>query len=173
MRQILDLGKKALQRVNARVAILIVVVAAGGVAVWQGFRYMAAQKVDGPTKQIVTGVPGEASLDPTVRQASATVSDHPTGASPYQLTGYGQDASGSGSAANPYAPSADDPVGGAAGGGYGGGFSEGSSRAGYGGAARPATSLPVDPTTADAGVPDNPYRAAGNGDSLYSPSSDS
>lgn len=137
MRRLLTLGKQAFKRVNARIAILVVVLAAGGVAVWQGYAHMAAKSKDtGPTRQIATGLTSEASLDPTLKPGGAG-STNGQGAGgtqrPYQLTGYGQDAGGAQPPANPYLPSSSDPAGGSSGSPY---------------------------SSSPAAVPENPYRAS-------------
>lgn len=150
MRRLIDFAKRAIQRVNARIAILIVAVLVGTVLLWQGYKYLGSKKKpDGPTQEIATGTPPEAgaggleaSLDPTLRQANLNSQFNAAGGSAnHQVTGYGD--SGSQEVVNPYAPTNDDPAGG--GSGYTGN---------YGG------TPPADPTASSAQVPDNPYRTS-------------
>lgn len=93
MRRALDFSKRAIQRVNLRVAILMVVVAAGGFAVWQGYRHLAAQ-AEGPTKQIATGVPAAALVDgaalPVAPALSYGQAASAANQSPYQVAAYAQ-----------------------------------------------------------------------------------
>lgn len=147
MRRLIDFAKRAIQRVNARIAILIVAILFGTVLLWQGYMYLGSKKKpDGPTQEIATGVsPGdgasgpEASLDPTLRQANPNSPFNAGGSASHQVTSYGD--SGSQEVMNPYAPTNDDPAGG--GSGYSGGYGDGP---------------PADPTASAAQVPDNPYR---------------
>lgn len=150
MRRIFDFAKRAVQRVNVRIAILIVVVAAGGVAVWQGYSRLSRKRPEGPTKEIATGAPGagEPSLDPTLdpTQRSTTVKPSSQGFNPgeggqYQLAGYGQESAAPPVQSNPYLPADDDPAG-------------SPSTSVY----APSSSPPADPTAGAATVPANPYR---------------
>jgi uncharacterized repeat protein (TIGR01451 family) len=60
MQRILDFFKRARDRINARIAILVVVGLIGTVAVWQGFQHLASKKpAETPTKQVAIGVKGE------------------------------------------------------------------------------------------------------------------
>lgn len=132
MQRIYDYFQRAKQRINARIAILVVVGLIGTVAVWQGFKHMAAKGPPaGPKKQVATGAPvaGEGG----VQTAGATLTDDqlPGGGSPgtHRLVStYGQGDSPTAEAdpyADPYAgasaqpttvPPTTDPYGGSSGG---------------------------------------------------------
>ena len=164
MRRIYDFGKRAIQRVNARIAILIVAVLVGTVLLWQGYKYLGSKKkVDGPTQEIATGPAQpagginspEASLDPTQRLANPSNEQfNGGGGNPNRVAGY--DAAGNPQEQlNPYAPSGDDPAGG--GNGYSGGYGS-----------------PADPTASAGQVPENPYRGGtSSGGSGYGSLNDS
>ena len=55
MQRILEFFQRARERINAKIAILVVVGLIGTIAVWQGFRHMATKTPTGPKKQVVTG----------------------------------------------------------------------------------------------------------------------
>ena len=74
MQRILDLFHRVRERINPKIAILVVIGIIGGVAVWQGFAHMAAKKPTGPTKQVATGA-GAATHGGEVQQASAQIPD--------------------------------------------------------------------------------------------------
>jgi uncharacterized repeat protein (TIGR01451 family) len=154
MGRILGFCKRALQRVNARIAILAVALAAGGVAIWLGWKYTKPQGPAGPTHQISTGGSTETSLDPAVQPASATVSDSQFG------TGNGREYQLVSQSNHSYLPSNDDPAGGT------------SSTYSYGQASRPATSPPADPSVGPTEVPSNPIRNASDGAAGYGAQSD-
>jgi uncharacterized repeat protein (TIGR01451 family) len=166
MRRVFDFCKRTVKRVNARIAVLVVVVLLGTVAVWQGFAHMAKTGgPKGPTKQIATGLPSEPSLDPTVQPATATLTDDQLPGSTgngYSTASYGQGGAASPATqaqTNPYLPQNGDGYG--TGSGYGGAASNTTSsrRGQYGVSDAPATSVPADPTVETAeGVPENPYR---------------
>lgn len=167
MRATLDFFKRGIQRVNARIAILVVVVAAGGVAVWQGYAHMAKTKAasEGPAKQIATGVtpPAEGGVAAIGTTLPSTQSPGGESDASHALVAYGQPDSpaampstapptsppATAPPSNSYLPGAGDPVG-----GYGGT---------YGGGA-PTTAPPTDPTAAGQTspaaepVPENQYR---------------
>lgn len=76
MQRILEFLQRARERVNAKIAILVIVGLIGGIAVWQGFSHMAAHAPAGPKKQVATGVGAQGLLDSgSVRQAGAEVAD--------------------------------------------------------------------------------------------------
>jgi uncharacterized repeat protein (TIGR01451 family) len=159
MRRIFDFGKRAIQRVNARIAILIVAVLVVTVLLWQGYKYLGSKKKpDGPTQEIATGLTPETSLDPTQRTANSLHEQFGNaGAGANRLAGYDAAAQPQ-EQLNPYAPSGDDPAGG--GSGYSGGYG--------------STSPSADSTASAAQVPDNPYRGgASSGGSGYGSLNDS
>src|SRR5262245_42648095 len=180
MRQVIEFAKRAITRVNARVAMLVAVLAAGGVAVWQGVAHWPASQLAGPTKQIATGVvsSGEGS-SPVVEQASATIADAQPGASDAnQLWAAGrQTSSGQTSGGyvppptSPYSASVSDAATAASNGSgpnssYAASTSFAATNLNYGpGAAaeQPPAAPPVDPSVAQpaASIPENPYRSAG------------
>src|SRR6188768_3610761 len=91
MRQIYDFCQRAIQRVNARIAILVVVLAAGGVAVWQGFKHLPQKEPDtGPKKQVATGLDAAASTTVQTVAASLTDDQLPTASPTTRPVGYGQ-----------------------------------------------------------------------------------
>ena len=161
MRRFFDLLKSARQRINARIAVLLVVCAAGSVAVWQGFAHMAATgpAAKGPTKQVATGVqpasatltdeqmPGgqSQSLYPAAEYTSAPAAP-PT--NPYQVNPYDQPAP---QAAAPAAPEPSP----------------------YAGSLNPYADPAAPPAAApSAEAPANPYRAAvGDSAAPYAPPS--
>lgn len=162
MRRAFDFCKRTIKRVNARIAVLIVVVLLGGVAMWQGFAHMARTGKKGPTSQIATGVPPGASLDPTVQTAAATLTDDQLALQgSYQEGGYGQSAASLAPSPNDsYLPQANDSYGTGGTGSSGTPSSATSSRRSlYGVSDQPATSPPGDAyATSSEGVPQNPYR---------------
>ncbi len=91
MQRILDFFQRARERINAKIAILVVVGLIGAVAIWQGFRHMAAKAPTGPTKQVVTGTQGLLS-NGGVEQAGAELTDG-------QMAGAGGVANAGGAAA--------------------------------------------------------------------------
>ena len=153
MRRILDLARRAVQRVNARIAIVVAVVASLGIAGWFGYRHFVSRPSEGPLLEIATGGGDESSLDPTLRPSTFNPDSNrfnSGGSSSHQVASYGETAQGQ-EQLNPYAPSSSDPAGGTGSSGYGGSASSGQS------GESPAT------------VPDNPYRGgAGQGGSYGS-----
>jgi uncharacterized repeat protein (TIGR01451 family) len=175
MGRFIDFSKRVLWRVNARIAVLIAVVGAGGVAAWQGYSHLAATSPRGPTRQIATGV-DSAEAGGGVQTAVASLSDDQmpgaSGSGNHRLTQYGQateatSAGTSGAATqpptSPYLPTNNSA------GGYGASYSAGSR---YGGSSSPyaqyadtahqgSAAVPSDPIaakpTAEAS-PANPYR---------------
>jgi len=169
MQATLDFFKRGIQRVNARIALLVVVVAAGGVAVWQGYTHMAANKPGGkgPIAELATGSPPvEGGAAPT---ATAAPSTQPPGGTSgaYALVGYDQAQSPaappptappttSPPATSPpssgaYLPAAQDPPG-----GYGGSYA----------ASAPAKTPPATAPPAAETIPENQYRTGGNAANL-------
>jgi uncharacterized repeat protein (TIGR01451 family) len=140
MQPIFDFMNLVRQRVNARIAILLVVLAIGSVAVWQGFRHMAANKPKTPTKQVATGVQSAAAG--VVQTVGAALPDD-------QLPGG--------------AASGVQPLGSAYGQSAGSGASDINQVNPYATAAQPATIPPsaslYGPATGP-NVPDNPYRTS-------------
>ncbi len=143
MQRFFDYFQRVRQRINARIAILVVVGLIGTVAVWQGYKHMAAKGPPvTPKKQVATGSPDAGA----VQTAGATLTDDQLpgggGAGTHQVVStYGND-----SPADPYG----DPY------------------AGTG--QQPATAPPVDPYGGSASgeqPPTNPYR---NGTSEQPPS---
>jgi uncharacterized repeat protein (TIGR01451 family) len=93
MQPILDFFRRARERINAKIAILVVVGLIGSVAVWQGFRHLAAKAPGGPKRQVVTGTQGAAPEGGgAVAQAGAQLPDG-------QLPGSGGVASAGGAGA--------------------------------------------------------------------------
>lgn len=145
MQRISEFFKRAVQRINARIAILVVVCLIGTVAVWQGFSHLAAKKPPaGPKKQVATGV-GSAGTEAAVHTAVANLPDDELPGSPaggnHQLLGaYGQ----SGGLPEEVDPYAVNP---------------------YATSAQPATAPPnSSPYGQAGGAPANPYRASVNDD---------
>lgn len=160
MRAAIDFFQRGIQRVNARIALLVVVVAAGGVAVWQGFTHLAHNqpKGQGPTTEVSTGTPAtaEGGAAPVAAAARAQAPGGTAGGT-YALVGYDQTQSPAAppATAPPATPQpstgsllpvANDPPG-----GYGGS---------YAAQGPPATSPPADPTAASGAeaIPENQYR---------------
>jgi uncharacterized repeat protein (TIGR01451 family) len=104
MQRIFDFFQRARERINAKIAILVVVSLIGIIAVWQGFSRMAAKPPTGPTKQVVTGAQGLLASG-GVQQAGAEVPDSQMpGAGGVSTLGgqYGEGQTGS-QQVNPYA----------------------------------------------------------------------
>jgi uncharacterized repeat protein (TIGR01451 family) len=164
MQGAIDFFKRGIQRVNARIAILVVVVAAGGVAAWQGFSHMAShQPKTGPKKEIATGVsPPDAGGAPASTAPPSTLPPSAPVAGEHRLIGYGQTDTpaampSTAPPSNPYLPQANDPAS-----GYGGAFATLQPPA----ASPPTTSPPTNPaagqaatnTISDESIPENEYR---------------
>jgi uncharacterized repeat protein (TIGR01451 family) len=162
MRRFLDFGRRAAKRVNARMAIVAVLLVSVLVAGWFGYQHFMSRPAEGPLLEIATGGPEEASLDPTLRPSSVKPqsSQFNTGGSGlHQVASYGETPQG-GEQLNPYAPSASDPAGGTGSSGYGGTSGYGGSSS-YGGSSGESGDSP-------ATVPDNPYRGGAGGGSYGS-----
>jgi uncharacterized repeat protein (TIGR01451 family) len=174
MRQVMNVSKRAVQSVYARVAVLVLSLSGGGVAVWQGYTHWVP-RTDGPVKQITTGIaPGSAGKSTSVASASLTDDQQPSSRRTHQLMAYGQPAeaapatSPSQPPTNPYLPSSGDPPG-----GYGTRESTGSryspSASAYAPASAPAqpSTLPsTDPSATQSQaslIPTNPYRVSDAG----------
>ncbi len=173
MRGAIDFLKRGIQRVNARIALLVVVVASGGVAAWQGFSHMASQTPKtGPTKEIATGEspPAEPGNPQATRTLPSTQPPSATAGGEHQLLGYGQPDSpaampSTAPPANPYLPQGDDPMG-----GYGGAYAALQPPA----TSPPSTSLPATNPPAEGAlggsayepIPDNQYRGGGAATSI-------
>jgi uncharacterized repeat protein (TIGR01451 family) len=164
MRHIIDFWNRAIERVNARIAVGMVAALIGGVAIWYGIGYLRPGP-QGPTKQVATGVDLAPESSAAVRTAFASLSDNQlpnAQGGNYQLTQYAQ-AEASQPQTNPYLPTNSDPAG---------GYSttrESHSRFGGGSAYGPSTesaqnaAIPSDPTASLQVIeppPPNPYRAA-------------
>jgi uncharacterized repeat protein (TIGR01451 family) len=74
MQRILDVFQRARERINAKIAILVVVGLIGVIAVWQGFRHMANKGPAGPKKQVVTGAQGLLATG-DIKQAGAELAE--------------------------------------------------------------------------------------------------
>jgi uncharacterized repeat protein (TIGR01451 family) len=158
MQRIYDFFQRARERINAKIAILVVVGLIGTVAVWQGFSHMAATKQPtGPKKQVATGL---GLLDPQVKPAGGEVPDDELPAAGGGVKPLGSMYGDGASPAAEVDPYAVDPYAGAASSGGGDSASTVSGDSG-------ASLYGPKPST---GVPDNPYRATvGDGDSSAPP----
>jgi uncharacterized repeat protein (TIGR01451 family) len=156
MQRIYDFFQRARERINAKIAILVVVGLIGAVAVWQGFSHMAAtKKPTGPKKQVATGL---GLLDPQVKPASGEVPDDQMPAAGGGVKSLGAMYGEGASPATEVDPYQADPYAGAA---------SGSSTATVDGGGSGASLYSPKPST---GVPDNPYRATvGDGESTAPP----
>ncbi len=146
MQRILDFVNRARERINAKIAILVVVGLIGTIAVWQGFRHMATKAPTGPKKQVVTGAQGLFAKG-EIQQAGAELTEG-------QMAGAGDVAS----------------AGGASGAASGNGAVSGNGAGAYGDT---NTAVPqINPYAGggslyqpDSAVPNNPYRASVGDDS--------
>jgi uncharacterized repeat protein (TIGR01451 family) len=154
-----EFAKRAVQRVNARIAMLVVSTLVGGGGAWTGYSYWKAPaQPKGPIKQVATGVPGTESAAPVVQTAMASLSDdqvpEASATGSHRLLQYSAPeppATAPPSQSNSYLPASNDPPG-----GYGG-----ASTYGQYAATAPTTSVPSDPASATAtsdAVPENIYR---------------
>ena len=75
MRAVSDFFFRGIQRINAKIAMLVVVTAVGGVAVWQGYSHMANSKAktQEPTKELATGVKPAANPTPVAAAPAESV----------------------------------------------------------------------------------------------------
>ena len=180
MQRILELFHRLRERINPKIAILVVIGIIGAVAVWQGFQHMAAKKPTASTKQVATGAPA-ATQGGEVQLASAQITDEQMpGAGGVSQLGSSYDRSPSQPPplspyqVNPYAPSAGSATGSRSESSSSGGsnlYQPESDAAGPANPYRPGA--PASPSSAApaAAPPTSPY--APSGASPYAPAAES
>ena len=160
-------AKRAVARVNARIAAGVITLVAG-VAAWQGVVYMRPAP-SGPTKQVATGVDKSDAVGGIVHPAVASLSDDqlPTASGGlYRQVQFTQPAENSNSSqqpqTNPYLPTTNDPAG-----GYStrraAGQPSNVTQYGQSGDVPPAAAVPSDPTASQPPadpIPENIYRTS-------------
>ncbi|HMC10399.1 MAG TPA: hypothetical protein VKH44_03880, partial [Pirellulaceae bacterium] len=147
----MDASKRAMQRVNGRVAGLAIAGMVAGVAIWQSIA-VTRKPPAGPTRQVATGVDPSLPATGGVQPAVASLSDEQLPSSGnYRLMQYGQPADSPGGTpqppTSPYLPTNNDAAG-----GYSSNrttnsrFSAAALQFGQSGDAAQAAAVPSDPT---------------------------